>query len=239
MLCYGDYPKLATRCLESIVSRATSDAVAEIVVICNVVSTETTLEINRIRREMAQVPVRVIYHLENIRKYPAMRRVFHYMSPITTPYVMWFDDDSCIRPEAPSTFFVELAELMVGHDVKMNGQLWHYALSPNQQRWVPTQPWGQARPVPSKIAFCQGGWWIMATDLIKEADWPPANFSHSGGDVMTGVMLHQRGIGSHQIWHQYVAINANNDKLRNSVGPTRGVNKKQEPPIGSDYRGAT
>jgi len=239
VLCYGDYPQLAKRCLTSIAEHARPGSVAEVIVICNVVSPATLAVIEEIRSQSLQVPSRVVIRTENPRKYPAMREVFHGTPQIATQYVMWFDDDSCIRPGFAGSFFDYMAGQLNQGPSLFVGQPWRWPLSAAQQQWIPTQPWYCGRPIKRMVTFGQGAWWIMAMSLIRDVDWPPENFEHSGGDVMTGVMLDQREIPILRLGSHFVAINANNEDLLDSVGNSRGITKAQEPPIGTDYRAAT
>jgi hypothetical protein len=145
------------------------------------------------------------------KKYPAMREMFHDKDhPIETQYVCWFDDDSWCRKK---DWMVQLAQSIRAnhpHQGRLYGA-WHYhdlmgvkrdgAL---REKWFRAAPWWKGRnlytgagrrtaPNGSQIVFASGGFWALATHVIKEADIPDERLNHNGGDITVGCQVTQAG----------------------------------------------
>lgn len=147
-------------------------------------------------------------------KYPLMRRMIHTndVPKIDTPYVMWFDDDSCLSPAGTADWIVadwivRLVNAMSRYD--MVGGKYSIRLRGNQHRFIEDQPWYNGKKVlrNQRVNFITGGWWVIRTELLYKYDWPPENFEHNGGDVMLGELLRQHGYSMGQ-WTEGVSINA-------------------------------
>lgn len=145
------------------------------------------------------------------RKYPAMREMFWDKShPISTPYVVWFDDDSWCRK---SDWLIQLANTIIAnhpqqgrlfgakytHDlmtVKRKGAL--------REAWFKSASWWKGKPLylsggtrtgpnGSQIVFASGGFWALATHVIREQDIPDVRLNHNGGDITIGCQVTQAG----------------------------------------------
>ena len=96
VLLYGNYLKLAKRCLGSIIETRDNDLIGELRVGLNEVAPETRKLVIEGLKDLP-FPVWIYECRKNALKYPLMRRMFYDPTRlITLPYIMWFDDDSCI-----------------------------------------------------------------------------------------------------------------------------------------------
>lgn len=190
LLCYGDFPELARRCLGSIVPHVDPRHVADVRVGLNAVSPATE-EYVLVTLDSLPVPVRVIQCHENRLKYPVMRRLFRRW-PLEAPLIMWFDDDSYIREHVSSDWMATLPERM--GRAAMLGQRYRLRrpLTPAQQDWVRQQSWYTGRSLDQPPRFITGGWWVIRSDVVLKHDWPPPCARHCGGDYTLGVLLDQQ-----------------------------------------------
>lgn len=145
------------------------------------------------------------------RKYPAMREMFHDPAcPVTTPYLCWFDDDSwCRRPDW-MPLLAESIKANHPHQGRLYGA-WHYhdllgvkregAL---REKWFQQATWWRGRhlytgggrrlaPNGSQIVFASGGFWALATHVMREQDIPDSRLNHNGGDATIGCQVTQGG----------------------------------------------
>lgn len=210
VLLYGDYPELAERCLQSL-SRGGVPA-GSVRVFANACSERTLASLNLSVIECSG---------SNIYKYPAMRRMFYSeILPITTPYVMWFDDDSCLRPSVTSQWFADTMRAVVLSDADLAGALYQRAWQGRQREWVQEQPWYRGRELPEQqVPFVQGAWWVAKLDSLWEIDYPWPTLQHNGGDMLLGVAAKQHDwlVLPYSVG---VAINAD-EHLTESAAPRR------------------
>lgn len=220
-LFYGDYPDIAERLLKSLYRPAWLDKI-EVRIGCNSCSMRTMEVIrsytgNWVGHEgqgRLLDSERTWWSETNINKYPMMRWML-YSKPVTTPYVMWFDDDSWIDPAAPDSFFEQVAAFMEhpapddGRCPDMIGAVWQMRLGGNQHRWIEDQAWytGKAVPKQSLVDFCTGGWWTIRYDLLQRWNWPDPQIDHNGGDCMLGALIRQQGYKMRN-YTAHLAINA-------------------------------
>ena len=98
VLLYGDYPKLAERCLGPISQLHASGV--PVIICANEIGDQT-------RQVVSDLGLKITFD-ENpqIFKYPMLTKV---VAAVKTPYLMWFDDDSYIKhaPE-PWLFNIEM-----------------------------------------------------------------------------------------------------------------------------------
>ncbi len=145
------------------------------------------------------------------RKYPAMRAMFNDPElPITTPYIVWLDDDIwAVDP----LWAVKLAEsISTNHDAgcRLYGAVWIHDLTMYRkhghrpEEWFRQAPWWRGRdlfvgrgertaPNGSAIRFASGWLWALATDTMREAGIPDRRLNHNGGDIVVGAQVHQAG----------------------------------------------
>lgn len=233
ILTYGDHQPLAQRCLKSIIASADWSLIADVRIGCNAV-TEATVAYLQDAQLNVQAPCWLVHERRgaNVGKYPLMRRMLYDPEhPITTPYVMWFDDDSYIKPGQTSAWWRKMADAAIRHDII--GKRYRIALNGNQRRAVTSQPWYTARAwplLPKPVSFCQGGWWAARYAELKRWNYPFPELYHNGGDVILGALSYQ------QMWRWYdtnegVAINADEHGLE-SRSKRRGLTTK---PLWHDY----
>jgi hypothetical protein len=162
---------------------------------------------------------------EPYRKYPTMRQMFYETtpSPLDLPYVMWFDDDSWIRNDAPPNWFTMIENSMATTD--MLGDIWWRRVQGNQWKFIQDQPWYAGKSIQPRQAvnFVTGGWWTIRSALLKRHNWPIPELDHCGGDMLLGELFRQQGHRMRR-FKTGVAINAN-EAGKNSAAPRRGFSQ--------------
>ncbi len=222
VLLFGDHYDLARRCLQSIV-KGNDPQTLNLRIGLNAVTENT----RKLAYELA--PNNVWEFSENRHKYPVMREIVHGISPIRTPYTMWFDDDSyLIQPL--QTWLPQIDTLLQNAD--MVGSLYRIRWQGMQREYVKAQPWycGKDPAQRGLVTFATGGWWTLKTELLYKFDYPWSSLDHRGGDVMLGELCHQQGL---QLRHFRTGIKINADKNgQESKAPRRGFDQS---PIGVDF----
>lgn len=230
-LLYGNYTTLAQRCLDS--WRHLPDKRVQKVAICNEVCPDTANYVASLHEAGKIHAIRDSF--ENRPKYQYMRMVFNSIPTMgSATKIMWFDDDSYLRPAAAEGFLELLDKLLAPPDVGMVGSSYTIPMAGNQWGWVREQPWCDRNlPRPAQINFLTGGWWCAKRAFFTEIDYPWAELQHNGGDTMLGVCCQHKRIKQISLpKHQpYVAINAD-DQGCESKAPRRG---RSEPPLGYHY----
>jgi len=224
-LMYGEYPKLAERLLASL-HRFDDTACFDLRIGLNNVCAETARIVEKYVAAMPHVLTMVgnpPYY-----KYPMMRRLFH-ERPITTPHIMWFDDDSWIKRTTARNWFSMIEQSL--QTAWMVGSIWTWShWNANQIAFCKSQPWYAGKPIPKAIKFCTGGWWACRAELVQRHGWPIPELEHRGGDVLLGALCHQQGYRMQHLT-KGVAINAN-ESGKCSTSPRRGFDQR---PCGYSY----
>lgn len=226
VLLYGDYPHLAQRVLPNLEPYLGQ---FDLRIGLNDVSDRTRRFVNAWGEHNAATVSTLLFESGHCTvKYPLMRSMF-LQDPIKTRNVMWFDDDSYIRPGSPANFFHHMGDELKKHAAV--GSKYKIKLGTKQKNWVQDQDWYKGKSL-DNVSFLTGGWWCLRTDIIQKYSWPLPELYHRGGDVMLGVLLNQQGLtmGQHKEW---VAINADGEG-KESKAVRRGFDEK---PIGADYDG--
>lgn len=204
VLCYGNYPQLATKCIGSILKSVDRSRI-DLRVTLNAASEETKQAV------LAFQPDVVYENKENTGKYKLMRAMFRDPDhPVTTEYVVWFDDD---------TWVVDLKWLDKLDKVISDNQgagyrafgcsLFHdLKESPTTDakavNWFKNASWWRRRdlrlrgskdyaPNGSCIDFPVGWFWAARYDALMAADIPDSRLNHNGGDITIGAQFHQAG----------------------------------------------
>jgi ADP-heptose:LPS heptosyltransferase len=204
VLTYGDHADLAKRCLDSIFETAPASRL-DVRVGCNAVTDAT-------RRYLATLPLTKVYDRPaNPGKYVVMREMLYDPgSPVRTPYVIWFDDDTKV---VDPLWLTHLTDAIVAnhphgvrifgtpfsHDTMMYARNGHDPLT-----WFRTATWWRDRhlrvrgreteaPNGSTIQFAVGWFWAAAYAALVQADVPDRRLRHNGGDVTITEQLHQHG----------------------------------------------
>lgn len=221
-LFYGDHFDLALRCLTSLLQGGLLPA-SHLRIGLNAVCPQT--------RELAYqtAPGNVWEFEENQHKYPVMRQMIHGISPIRTPYTMWFDDDSFITQ--PLAAWLPLVEARMA-DADLLGSVYQISWQGRQREFVKAQPWyaGKDPGERARIRFATGGWWTIRTDVLYRFNYPWPELDHRGGDAMLGEMCYQQGLRLKH-FRDGVKINADSSG-KESAAPRRGFDQR---PIGFDF----
>jgi hypothetical protein len=227
ILLFGDFPQLARRCLTSIAPVAAATGVT-LRIGMNAVSDATRSLVTELFSD-ANYQVIAIDSGENICKYPMMRKLLYELDGgVTTPRVMWFDDDSCVKdPTRGAAWLESLRALAAG--AALIGSKYTKSWEGKQREWVKAQPWygGNDPTTRPKAVFVQGAWWVADMDVLRSLDYPWPALRHRGGDVMLGEAMLQRGMTILR-YNDNVAINAD-AALTESKALRRGVDEK---PVG-------
>jgi hypothetical protein len=241
VLLYGDHAELAARCLNSICRGAHAAMPDGLRVAMNQPSQSTEAYVESLVTHGWLLPHNVYKSPENLHKYPMMRWMFYdERNPITTPYVMWFDDDSYITDAVISSrpgFLSTVSEAMGAPDPVTNvlpcmcGSSYTIKITGNQRQWIEDQPWYDRVPISSPMRFATGGWWVARYGLLAAYDYPFPELDHRGGDVMLGALCQQQNLQIKNL-RPGVAINAD-EHGRESKARRRGFDQR---PVGYDYR---
>lgn len=230
VLLYGEeHHALHRRCLTSIVTTVPPSRM-DLRVACNQVGLETSNFLN-------SLPITKRYEdYKNRRKYPAMRQMFWDEScPITTPFVVWFDDDSFVLNEQ---WLAILGQTIVTQrptdKVGMYGSKMYHPLQANPNgrdagQWFKNAKWyrgknfqdkrGREAPNGDKIHFAVGGFWCISLEAMKACDIPDTRLNHNGGDITVGEQIHQGG-------YKVKQFNENKQYIKTSGAPRRGFKEK-------------
>lgn len=207
-LLYGEYYDMHARHLKGLID--TVNQSVKIRVFCNQVGRTTKALVDRY---VAEGKIEVAYHEPvNINKYPAMRKMFNDPAhPITTPWIMWFDDDTMV--DVDRSWFAKVCQVtldvtsgnpmvaMIGIDPRF------YTLTPALAVWIRNATWYKKRPFRDtagkpgpgcdKTHFLAGSFWLMKTSVMQELGIPDVRLNHNGGDVAIGEMLYQGGYSTY------------------------------------------
>jgi hypothetical protein len=238
VLCYGSYPALARRCLDSIGRRllvkAEPQLVRRVIIGLNEVSDDTARLVADFSRVVSPlVPVFTFNSPVNRLKYPLMREMFK-MGPIDdVDYLMWFDDDSFLKDDF--RFEEGLRPFLEHEHPDMLGARYYMRLVGNQAAWIEAQPWYNQRRVQRGrlVTFITGGWWCLRPSVVTRWGWPPDGITHRGGDVMLGELFRQQDLVLRH-FNQGVAINAD-AQGRESKAERRG-RSVTDPAVGIYWR---
>lgn len=170
-LTYGEHSDLLLRCLSSIYEGMPED-LFHLRVGLNEVPDKTQRRIDDYLKTKSNVE-KVYSANPQVFKYPMMRKMFHDPEkPITTDWVMWFDDDS--RVTDPAIWLSQLTEIVMEwhprtcvpdvwnaqkrptgeeredcrcpHGVHMFGKVYYFHLRGNQWDWIKQARWYTNRP---------------------------------------------------------------------------------------------
>lgn len=241
-LFFGDHADLAERCLGSIHKALKSGAthVSDVRLAGNLVSRQTHQILQSYADRICddyRIPVLLLTTEDNRYKYPTMRRLFHHDRPLSDA-VMWFDDDSYFDPIPTDSWWQDLQQQISKADLL--GQFWLMPIQGNQWGWIQTQPWynpSAGRP-PKRVhgkeafEFCQGGWWVARSEILRRYNWPIPELRHNGGDSLLGELCRQQGLRMRRF---YGGLRINADlQGRHSKSRRRGYSENR---VGWDYDG--
>lgn len=194
VLCYGDFPDLARRVLGSLL-RFTPTGAIRLRFGLNAVSERTEAAIADLLPLLN--PELLIQSSTNSYKVPMMRRLFH-DRPLSTPWTIWFDDDSYVfRSDW-------LATLCYHSRLQPNVDMWGKRLflrgDQRHLKFISDAPWFRDReltvddhPGRYRFHFLAGGFWAIRTACLHELNWPDTRLLHFGDDYLLGEALRQHG----------------------------------------------
>jgi hypothetical protein len=159
-----------------------------------------------------------------VYKYPMMKRLFN-EKPVTSDFIMWFDDDSYVKESDVGLWLDSVDREMRLCD--MLGSVYVIPYGNDQKSWCKTQPWYTGKPLSDKPSFATGGWWCIRSEVIKRFNWPIPELKHCGGDVALGVLLDQNNLKLRH-FKTGVAINADSSG-KESAAPRRGASRTEKP----------
>lgn len=230
MLFYGDFFDLHKKCLTSLLATVPGKRM-DLRIGSNALGAKS-LEL--IESYVQQGFITKHYrHETNDYKYPVMREMFWDDScPITTKWVLWFDDDSTcdVEPNWFNILATHIAQHHKGNAAHMVGASFVWTTNERQRAimagrpWFKNRPWrdskGQGSPNGSKIVFAAGGFWAITLEALRAADIPDlgTGLTHNGGDWQIGEQLYQAGYGLKQ-------FNGQKQFVRTSSVPRRGETK--------------
>ena len=231
-LLYGDYPRLAERCLAPL-SKLYKHGV-DVRIGCNEISVATESVISTLFNAPSD-RLKIVSENPQIFKYPMMRRLFSH-SPIESKYITWFDDDSYIKDACPLEWLARLESFMESTNADMAGSVYTMPVLPGQSEWrrLHCEWFIDRKRDHNYTKFATGGWWCIKTDVIKRYDWPHKLLKHRGGDVLLGELIFQQNLNLVR-YKEGVAINADADG-KESASKRRGYD---EAPAGSRVKDGT
>ncbi len=227
VLFYGgaQFHALHMRCLNSIISTCPPSRI------------ELRVGSNELCDETAQVLDRLVdhgiikkhyRHRENAFKYPVMQEMFNDPDlPITTNYLLWFDDDS-VADRDPQWLARLTQTIIANPEAGLFGADMTLRLSPDQQRFYKTRPWYTGKPFRLKnkqpagngdnTVFVAGGFFALKTAAMRAAAIPDSALTHNGGDYTIGEQLYQAG-------YSVVGWNRQKQFIHTSSVPRRGASQ--------------
>lgn len=218
-LLYGDYPKLAERCLTPI-SKLYSTG-AQVRIGCNDISKATESVISSLFSISDNLTV--IKATPQMYKYPMMRALFN-IKPIDTDYAMWFDDDSYIKSNNPIKWLEHVESSMVTNSADMLGSIYCIPTSIRQKEWRRLHcSWFKDHLYTNKTTFATGGWWTIKSKILSKYDWPHPLLKHRGGDVLLGDLIKHESLKLVK-FNDGVAINAD-ENGKESASKRRGFDE--------------
>lgn len=219
-LLYGPYVDLHQRVLNSVV-QSTDPKMYKLRIGLNEICKETRAWLKKFQEKHSDIQMDFYDSVDNIKKYPMMRRMFHDPdNPIDTRWILWLDDDSHI---VEKDWLVRLSHCMrenYGHGFNMYGKRYFYEISNSHIKWIQEAEWYGERPFRIhrkkdkktgkekqrfKVDFATGGFWAIEASWIKEWNWPDPRINHNGGDIMMGEAVYQTG-GDVKNWDYGVKI---------------------------------
>ena len=151
---------------------------------------------------------KVYWYSDERGKYRIMRDMFwDSEAPITTEYVVWFDDNAFIRD---SSWIIKLKKEIKAQklpNVAMFGARMIYKpesrVFSSFDKWAKTSHWyrtahwqtesGGVAPNGDCVHYCAGWFFALSTEALKNSNIPDKRLVHRYGDIAVGAQLHQNG----------------------------------------------
>jgi hypothetical protein len=148
----------------------------------------------------------------NMPKYQVMRHLWHENPETvpTTPWVLWFDDDTHIV--APDWWEKTRAflEAKKAENICYAGFKWYKHHEPGQAEFIEAAEWYKGVPweqCPTRrkgvrkpgITFANGAYFWLRSDVMRQINWPDPRLVHNGGDTLLGEAIRQQGLPFHEL----------------------------------------
>lgn len=196
VLCYGDYPRLASRCLESL-REAPAGYVTDLRIGLNAVSPVTMSIVTQFAWSMRfRYRTSLYIPSENVGKGALMRRMFYDPGSPLGNWVMWFDDDSYLDPSCKPAWWEGVAAETRTPGLAVLGRIHTIRIRGNQADGIQTQPWFTGKPVlpmTHRYQFVTGGWWVADAQFLSQWNFPFPEIWHNGDDSILGELVRQQG----------------------------------------------
>lgn len=223
VLLYGgdEYAWLHNRCLESLMTELPREGAEFRIGLNDMTCVSTSMLMGQFQQHFGDANV-IVYGNDNIGKYPRMREMLTYAD---RPYVMWFDDDSYLKPgECGKAWLDEICRLQEATPGVL-GSVYRQRWRPQRVDWIERHPKFRGKPLdPENEIFVTGGWWVAPLAMLRELDWPQKELYHNGGDRLLGTLATQNGYRLIQ-FNKGVAINADAAGLE-SKAVRRGISTR-------------
>ncbi len=192
--CYGDYAHLTLRAVSSVIGEARVKEFCDIHVGANECC-ETTLRELRKGADAGLIDT-LIESRPNINKDPMMRLL---IGVTETPYVLWMDDDSWLKPGWAAAFekFLE-GEPAPDKPVDVAGAIFVMNRWDGYADLLRARPWwrGEDR-IPEhqkqQAAFPLGGLFLARTAFLRAHNFPDRGMVKRLDDVLLGDLITQAG----------------------------------------------
>jgi len=224
VLTYGAYPRLARRCLGSILKH-TRRELYRLVVGANAVSRETREYLRRL--EAKGVIDTLHLSRRNLSKCPMMQRM---IQGITTEFICWFDDDSYLTEPDAVESYLKAARASPPTTVLWGQEYACYSTKAftrikDPVRFVREAAWYRGLTPPywepggkgefdfegrgcgdGRWRFITGGFWLMRMKAMRRIGWPDPRLNRVGDDVFMSEAIRQQGWTYQNVASKGVAI---------------------------------
>jgi hypothetical protein len=192
--CYGDYPDLSLRAVAGVLSEANVKEYCDVHIGANECCEDTLREL---RRGIGDGLIdTLIESRRNINKDPMMRLL---IGVTETPYLLWMDDDSWLRPgwaRAFERFLDEEASrekpLDVAGSICVSNRWDGYADLLHARPW-----WRSDEMIPEsqreQVAFPVGGLFLARTAFLRRHNFPDRGMVKCLDDMLLGDLVSQAG----------------------------------------------
>lgn len=204
LLMFGPYDSLHHRVLRSFAAHLPVET--PLCVWLNELGRDSRAHWDKFRKQF--MDVEVWESSVNTPKYKAMRLMFEGFKNkrYEEEWAIWFDDDSYIQEHDWLVRSMQYVEAKQVENPRYMGQRWSVNWNPGQQEFIKASSWYRGltpelikgRP---GVGFCQGAYWWLHSDLIRQLDWPDARLNHNGGDTMLGEAVRQQGLKIHPYYY--------------------------------------
>jgi hypothetical protein len=210
VLMYGNFEGLHHRVIEGIVKN-TDKSKYRLIAGCNEVCQPT---LNWLPGYLSGVDHEIMVEPKNIYKYPFMRKMFE---KVTTPWVLWFDDDSSVSDPAWLPQLMSFIAAAPAEKVHCVGHKYYAAINHLTENWIKAASWYKGKTIQFRgeqrvLTFATGGWWAASMEAIRKVNWPDPRLKHNGGDATFGEALRQNDMLTKNI--RVVGVKVNDARRR-------------------------